>query len=175
MKNFFLVSLFFSFVLGENYKINESKVTYYGNHYLHKWEGSSGNIKGGVSFNKFNGKYQCSLNIPLNTFSSGNANRDSNMLIYCKAFDFPAIQFQSTSISLNQKSIDIEGSIDFAGIRRPLKTTAIINELSDEYFSIEGQFEISLSEFEIKRPSLMFVKIEDNMQIQYLIKGVINE
>ena len=37
------------------------------------------------------------------------------MLVYCKAFDFPNIIFESTSIKVNDNSLDIEGIVEFAG------------------------------------------------------------
>jgi polyisoprenoid-binding protein YceI len=113
--------------------------------------------------------------IPLSTFSSDNDSRDSNMLIYCKAFDFPSINFESKFIYVNKKSLEIEGVVDFAGKKKELKTTAQLNVLQDNKFSIQGEFEIMLSDFDIKRPSFLFVKIEDSILIKYSIKGVVNE
>ena len=49
-----------------------------------------------------------------------------------------------------------------------MKTTAQLNNLGDNQFSIEGEFEIMLSEFDITRPSHLFVKMEDRVLITYL-------
>ena len=73
------------------------------------------------------------------------------------------------------ESIDLEGIIEFAGKKRNLKTVAHLIELNENEFSIKGEFEILLSDFNIPRPSLLFIKMEDNILIKYSIKGVINE
>ena len=84
-------------------------------------------------------------------------------------------RFESKSIQVEKSSINIEGVIEFAGVKKVIKTKARLINLQDSEFSIEGEFEILLSEFGIERPSLMFVKIEDSVKIKYSIKGVHNE
>ena len=175
MKSLFSTLFFFSILFSTDYKIENSKVTYYGDHYLHKWEGFTNDIRGIVQYDEKTKNYSCSIVVPISTFSSGNDSRDSNMLIYCKAFDFPNISFESKSIQVNKNSLEIEGSIEFAGEKKAIKTTAQLNNLGDNQFSIEGEFEIMLSEFDITRPSLLFVKMEDRVLITYSIKGVMNE
>ena len=155
--------------------IENSLITYFGVHYLHKWEGSTSDVNGVVSYNKASEQYECSISVPLSTFSSGNDNRDSNMLVYCKAFDFPNINFQSTSIKVQEDTLEIEGRIEFAGKEKVIKTSAELNSLDNNLFAIEGELDILLSEFEVERPSLLFVEIEDLVKIKYSIKGVQSE
>jgi len=174
--NFFLLSiLFLSFLNATNYKVEKSQITYFGDHYLHKWKGTTRDVNGDVFYDDKKKQYNCSVSVPLSTFSSGNDSRDSNMLIYCKAFDFPNIIFESVSIKVNENSLDIEGIIEFAGKQKKINTIAQLNDLQDNQFSIEGEFGIMLSEFDIKRPSLLFVEMEDLIVIKYLIQGVQNE
>ena len=167
--------LSFSILFSTDYRVDNSKVTYFGDHYLHKWKGSTSDIRGDVQYDESKRHYNCSVVIPISTFSSGNDSRDSNMLIYCKAFDFPNIRFNSKSIQINTNSLDIEGTIEFAGKTKEIKTIAQLKTLEDDQFSIEGEFGIMLSEFDIKRPSLLFVKMEDLVLIKYSIQGVQNE
>ena len=175
MKFFLKIFFLFSSLIAIEYDIKDSQITYYGNHYLHKWEGSTSQVNGSLEYNITTNQYSCSVAIPINTFSSGNDSRDSNMLIYCKAYDFPNVSFESKSIQVDKSSINIEGIIEFAGVKKVIKTKARLINLQDSVFSIEGEFEILLSEFGIERPSLMFVKIEDSVKIKYSIKGVHNE
>ena len=97
------------------------------------------------------------------------------MLVYCRAFDFPNINFQSTSIKVQENTLEIEGRIEFAGKEKEIKTSAKLNGLDNNLFAIEGELDILLSEFEVERPSLLFVEIEDLVKIKYSIKGVQNE
>ena len=174
--NFFLLSIFFlSFLNASNYKVEKSQITYLGDHYLHKWEGSTSDISGNVFYDDKKKQYNCSVTVPLNTFSSGNDSRDSNMLIYCKAFDFPNIIFESISIKVNENSLEIEGTVEFAGKKKKINSIAQLNDLQDNQFSVEGEFGILLSDFDIERPSLLFVKMEDLVVIKYSIQGEQNE
>ena len=175
MKLVFLFSFFLSLLNASSFRVENSLITYFGVHYLHKWEGSTSDVKGVVSYDKNIDQYECSISVPLSTFSSGNDNRDSNMLVYCKAFDFPNINFQSTSIKVNESTLEIEGKIEFAGEEKEIKTNAKLNSLDNNLFAIEGELDILLSEFKVERPSLLFVEIEDLVKIKYSIKGVQNE
>ncbi|MAL65186.1 MAG: hypothetical protein CMF94_03690, partial [Candidatus Marinimicrobia bacterium] len=91
------------------------------------------------------------------------------------AFDFPNIKFQSTSIVVKENTLEIEGRIEFAGKEKEIKTDAKLISLDNNLFAIEGELNILLSEFEVERPSLLFVEIEDLVKIKYSIKGVQNE
>ena len=175
MKLVFLFSFFLSLLNASSFRIENSLITYFGVHYLHKWEGSTSDVKGVVSYDKNIDQYECSISVPLSTFSSGNDNRDSNMLVYCRAFDFPNINFQSTSIKVNESTLEIEGKIEFAGEEKEIKTNAKLNSLDNNLFAIEGELDILLSEFKVERPSLLFVEIEDLVKIKYSIQGVKNE
>lgn len=175
MKLVFLFSFFLSLLNASSFRVENSLITYFGVHYLHKWEGSTSDVKGVVSYDKNIDQYECSISVPLSTFSSGNDNRDSNMLVYCRAFDFPNINFQSTSIKVNESTLEIEGKIEFAGEEKEIKTNAKLNSLDNNLFAIEGELDILLSEFKVERPSLLFVEIEDLVKIKYSIQGVKNE
>ena len=175
MKLVFLFSFFLSLSNASSFRVENSLITYFGVHYLHKWEGSTSDVKGVVSYDKNIDQYECSISVPLSTFSSGNDNRDSNMLVYCRALEFPNINFQSTSIKVNESTLEIEGKIEFAGEEKEIKTNAKLNSLDNNLFAIEGELDILLSEFKVERPSLLFVEIEDLVKIKYSIKGVQNE
>ena len=175
MRFIYLIIFLYCSINAKNYKIDSSLVTYFGNHVLHKWEGSTSDVQGVVLFNEVKNQYECNISIPLSTFSSGNDSRDSNMLIYCKAFDFPNISFQSTSIKVKKSRLEIEGKIEFAGEEKEIITNAKLNRLDNNLFAIDGELDILLSEFKVERPSLLFVEIEDLVNIKYSIQGVVNE
>ena len=175
MKNILIFIFVISSLVATQYEVTSNKIVYYGVHALHKWEGSTTKTTGTLTYDKNKKTYSCNITVPLNTFSSGNDNRDSNMLTYCNAITYPDIIFKSKMIAVNNESIDIEGIIEFAGKKRNLTTVANLIELNENEFSIQGEFEILLSDFGIPQPSLLFIKMEDNILIKYSIKGVINE
>ena len=162
----------FSSILGNNYQIRSGVITYFGDHYLHQWQGISKDVSGKFFYDDINQSYNCSVAIPLNTFTSRNPSRDSNMLIYCKAIEFPVIEFESTKVQLTSKNIvSINGNVFFAGEKRLINTIAKLIEKKDGIITAEGEFEIHLSDFNIERPSLLFSKIKDKMKIKYSIEG----
>ena len=168
---------FISLVFGDEYHIRSGKVTYFGDHYLHQWQGVSETVTGQFIYDDINQNYNCVVSIPLTTFLSGNSNRDSNMLTYCRAIEFPNIEFESTEVLLASKNtIGINGHIRFAG---KTKIINLIVELSDNekegLIRAEGEFKINLSDFNIDRPSLLFAKINDTIKVEYVIEGEINE
>ena len=175
MKNILIFIFVISSLVATQYEVTSNKIVYYGVHALHEWEGSTTKTTGTLSYDKNKKIYSCNITVPLNTFSSGNDNRDSNMLTYCNAITYPDIIFKSKMIAVNNESIDLEGIIEFAGKKRNLKTVAHLIELNENEFSIQGEFGILLSDFGIPQPSLLFIKMEDNILIKYSIKGVINE
>ena len=175
MKNILIFIFVISSLVATQYEVTSNKIVYYGVHALHKWEGSTTKTTGTLSYDKNKKTYSCNITVPLNTFSSGNDNRDSNMLTYCNAITYPDIIFKSKMIAVNNEYIDLEGIIEFAGKKRNLKTVAHLIEFNENEFSIQGEFEILLSDFGIPQPSLLFIKMEDNILIKYSIKGVINE
>ena len=85
------------------------------------------------------------------------------------------IKFSIYINKVQENTLEIEGRIEFAGKEKEIKTSAKLNSLDNNLFAIEGELDILLSEFEVERPSLLFVEIEDLVKIKYSIKGVQNE
>ena len=91
------------------------------------------------------------------------------MLIYTNALEFPKILFKSSSIIIKSDSAKITGVIKFSGKEKKIYTDAAIN--TNDGIQVSGNFSINLSDFDIDRPSLMFVKIKDSMKIEYNMKA----
>jgi len=171
-----LFSIFIiNLVSANEFVITDGEVTYFGEHYLHEWRGVSTSINGSFYLSELNNTYHCSISIPLNSFSSGNSNRDSNMLIYCRGIDFPIIRFTADSITLVDNIADIAGNLVFAGKTNKLKTKVNLIPQNDSVISVVGEFEFLLSKFDIERPSLMFGRISDTILIKFILTGSKNE
>jgi len=161
--------LFFPIVYGNKYTNFSGEIIYYGYHYLHKWKGESKTINGFISFNEVNNEFNCDLKVPIDSFDSKNGNRDSNMLIYTNALEFPDIQFVSKHIRLNQGKATVEGVLLFGGETKKITTDVDVEIKNDISFS--GMLVIKLSEFKINRPTLFFKKIDDEIKIIFSIKA----
>ena len=92
-------------LFGQTFEVSKaSKITYYGSHYAHDWEGHSSGISGRILYDADDQTANsCSLRVYLTTFDSGNSNRDSNMLTYLDAFQYPDIMFAANEISVKGK------------------------------------------------------------------------
>ena len=164
---FLYLLLFVSFLSSQNYEIKGAQIKYYGTHFLHDWIGISNDLNGNVFIDSDNSKYQVEINVPLISFNSNNSNRDSNMLIHTEAFSYPEVIFKSTNIVLNQNSAMVEGDLLFHGITKKIKTSATIDIANG--FVANGSFNINLKDFNIETPTLMLIKIDDIIKIEYFI------
>ena len=165
---FLYLLLFVSFLSSQNYEIKGAQIKYYGTHFLHDWIGISNDLNGNVFIDNNNSEYLVELNVPLISFSSNNSNRDSNMLIHTEAFSYPEVIFKSTNIALNQNSAMVEGDLLFHGVTKKIKSTAVIDIANG--FVAKGSFNINLRDYKVDPPTLMFIKINDIIKIEYFIR-----
>ena len=143
-------------LFGQTFEVSKaSKITYYGSHYAHDWQGHSSGISGRILYDADDQTANsCSLRVDLTTFDSGNSNRDSNMLTYLNAFQYPDIMFVSNEISVEGINAFIKGQLTFHGITKDLNLKADISFTNG--FNAEGSFTILLSDYEVERPALLF-------------------
>ena len=160
----FIISISFS----QNQDFSLSEIKYFGSHAMHNWSGTSTQAKTSVSYNDSKENGSVIVRVRLDSFDSKLYSRDSNMLYYTDAIEFPEVVFKSTQAKVVNDSIYIEGNLTFHGITKKVKTSAFIK--LDEYPSVNGTFDINLSDFNVQRPSLMFIKIKDRIRIDYSFK-----
>ena len=164
----FVLSFIISISFSQNQDFSLSEIKYFGSHAMHNWSGTSTQAKTSVSYNDSKENGSVIVRVRLDSFDSKLYSRDSNMLYYTDAIEFPEVVFESTQAKVVNDSIYIEGNLTFHGITKKVKTSAIIK--LDEYPSVNGTFDINLSDFDVQRPSLMFIKIKDRIRIDYSFK-----
>ena len=69
-------------------------------------------------------------------------------------------------ILLNSSNIEFNGELDFHGKKVDKIVNAYVNKKNDT-LTIEGKFSIILTDFDIKLPSLMLVKMDDLAKINF--------
>ena len=156
-------------LFGQTFEVSKaSKITYYGSHYAHDWQGHSTSISGKILYDADDQTAnRCSLRVDLITFDSGVSNRDSNMLTNLDAFQYPDVMYVSKEISMEGMNASIKGQLTFHGITKDLNLTADI--LLTDGFNAEGSFTILLSDYEVERPVLLFKKIGDEIKLNFHI------
>ncbi len=165
-----LFILSFSSLSGKTYNHFNGEITYFGYHILHDWKGVSSNISGFIEYKKNKNQFRCELKVPIESFDSKNGNRDANMLIYTNALEFPDIKFTSNSITFNGKKATVDGLLYFGGIKKKIISEVDVDFSRNLKFS--GQLLIKLSDFNIKRPVLLFRKIDDEIKINFQIEAI---
>ena len=151
--------------------LEKSSITYHLKHKLHEWDGVSDKLKiqaiwdKSISNNKIT---KIAVLTKVSSFNSGLSNRDSHMIEVLDALTYPNIIFTSTSISYNQNDILVKGQLQFHGVTQQITFNAKQLFLDDDLI-FEGSFPVLLEDYKVKRPSLLFVKAENEIQIKFKI------
>ncbi|MAS15743.1 MAG: hypothetical protein CMC47_00055 [Flavobacteriaceae bacterium] len=143
---------------------NSSFIKYSGNHFLHNWDAQNDEISGLLNIE--NGTIDnVGVIAKVKDFNSGNSSLDSNAMRVVEALQYPNVIFRSSLIEQNDDRVYLEGVLEFHGIKQNLKVEGKIESLEDQ-IKINMDFIIKLSDFEIKRPSLLFRKVEDEILVE---------
>ena len=102
----------------------------------------------------------------LRDFDSKNSNRDNNALEILEVLKFPKIEFYSDQIEKNNDKVNFSGSMIFHGIELEKKIISQVTSKKNN-FLLEGNFKLTLSDFEVPLPSFMLRKMEDEILIKY--------
>ena len=142
-----------------------SSISYTGKHFLHKWSAENKNISGLIQIED-ESISNIGIVLKVSDFKSGNSSLDSNSLRVLDALQFPNVIFKSTSVSQENGQIIFEGVMNFHGIEKDFKILAEVTQL-DGITKLFGKFSVSLTEFLVKRPSLLTRKIDDEINLEF--------
>ena len=143
---------------------NSSFIKYSGNHFLHNWDAQNDEISGLLNIE--NGTIDnVGVSAKVKDCNSGNSSLDSNAMRVVEALKYPNVIFRSSLIEQNDDRVYLEGVLEFHGIKQNLKVEGKIESLEDQ-IKINMDFIIKLSDFEIRRPSLLLRKVEDEILIE---------
>ena len=165
MKRSLILFFFIGIACSQSMQISDSEIRYHGIHPLHEWTGISTSASGRVSYDQSANSGSITVSVPLNSFDSKVYARDSNMLTHTEAIDFPLVTFKSDNASIKQDSLYVNGKLTFHGITKDISVVASITQQNG--FQVNGGFCINLSDYNVQRPSLLFIKINDEIRIDY--------
>ena len=165
MKHSLILFLFIGIAYSQSMQISNSEIRYHGIHPLHEWTGISTSASGRVSYDQSANSGSITVSVPLNSFDSKVYARDSNMLTHTEAIDFPFVVFKSDNASIKKDSLYANGKLTFHGITKDISVVASITQQNG--FQVSGGFSINLSDYNVQRPSLLFIKINDEIRIDY--------
>jgi polyisoprenoid-binding protein YceI len=101
------------------------------------------------------------------SFDSGNSNRDSHMGETVDAIDYPTVSFKSDTVEIvSPDTLLVEGKLTFHDVTKPISFKTAESFQSGETF-FTGGFDISLTAFKIKRPTLLLMPVEDKLALTF--------
>ncbi|MBL9003230.1 MAG: YceI family protein [Myxococcales bacterium] len=150
----------------------QSSVTYTLVHKFHKVSGVSKQVEGKARILP-DGKVQVMVQAPVESFDSGNSNRDAHMketvgaathkTVSIKALG-EGVMIPTTFPATVEKTF--KGELSFHGEKKPIDVPVRIVFESATQAKVTGEFQISLEAFKIERPSLMLVKVDDALKLE---------
>ena len=143
-----------------------SEIRYTVVHKLHQVEGRSREIEGKAVVRE-ESIVISQVRVPVASFRSGDANRDSHMLEAVQAGSFPyatwkgSIRLLGPDGEIPPEPAVMDGEVEFHGVKRRLSVPVRIALLPDGSLRVQATFEVSLDAHGVDRPSLLFVKVND--------------
>ena len=145
--------LFFQYLFAQsiiNFDLNESFISYDGKHPAHNWTGISKEIQGTFELNKEDlTQSKVDLFVPVFSFDSKNANRDSNMLDVVEEYYYPYVRFISSKIEKVDDGFNVVGNLSFHGITKEFTIPVSLIQ-DDKRIVVESDFSIMLTDFKIR-------------------------
>jgi polyisoprenoid-binding protein YceI len=94
------------------------------------------------------------------------------MLDVIEDYFYPTVSFTSSEILKEENQYYIKGLLFFHGIKKEI-TIPVNFILDDKKIVVDADFSISLSDYKIKRPSLLTIKMKDDIAIKFFLVGSI--
>ncbi len=142
----------------------ESFITYKLTHPLHEIESTS---KDAVCLINADPKTKeiknVAVQVDVTSFDSGNSNRDSHAMEVVEAISYPDSRFISSSVTQKGDSLQIWGKLTFHGVTKDVYIAAV-SHWTNNQLTVNGGFDISLTEFHIQRPSLLLIPVNDDLK-----------
>jgi polyisoprenoid-binding protein YceI len=152
-----------------------SVVKFHLHHKMHEVDGRSSQIEGKAVLGD-DGKVMTMVRIPVASFDTADANRDSHMRETLDASKFPFVVFKGvTSLTVPVtygKDLDarLEGELDFHGVKRPLSVPAKLSLAEDGTAVVKAKFPVNLEAHQVERPSLLFVKVDESVELDVQLR-----
>jgi polyisoprenoid-binding protein YceI len=149
----------------------ESSITYHLVHKMHKVDGTSHKVEGKARIMP-DGKAQVMIRVPSQSFDSGNVNRDAHMKEAVEAAKYPYVELKALGEGLTppaqfpttQKKT-FKAQLSFHGIQQVFDLPVDITWDAANKVHANTTFAISLDGYKVERPSLMFVKVDDELKL----------
>jgi polyisoprenoid-binding protein YceI len=159
-----------------------SELHYTGRHPSHSWRGSSGDVRGRVAIDTADpSESEVALRVAVESFDSGNGNRDSNMLDVLDADRYTHVSFVSDSIRVDAwretasgyaGSWTVFGDLTFRGVTHG-EAIPVDVRIEDGVMLAGTEFEVSLIRYDVPRPRLLFVPVREFIRLDGTLRATL--
>ncbi|WP_341227169.1 YceI family protein [uncultured Arcticibacterium sp.] len=139
-------------------------------HPLHSFEAVSKNFNGIGVYNEDSKKMEIiAVKVAVNSFDSGNSNRDSHVIETVEALKYPNVTFTAEELSYVGDKVTAKGKLVFHGQTKPF-TVVGVQKLSKSVLSISGDFDVNMTDFGVEPPSLMGMSTDEEIKVSFNFK-----
>ncbi len=145
-----------------------STLIYSAKHPLHKWEGVSKDVNCAIIYNDDTKKPEnVAVSAKVASFDSDNNNRDSHAIEVLEGIKYPNVTFVSSAIKAGENgTLNVSGTLTFHGVTKPISFEVTRKDAGGK-MTMTGEFPVSLTEYNVERPSLLGIKTEDSMTLRF--------
>lgn len=144
----------------------ESTLSYHMVHPMHKITGVSRDFLCTVDLSADTVSSRIKVSALISSFDSKNSSRDSHAMEMVQARKYPTVEFASESVKAEGDGYLVAGKLTFHGRTKPV-SFHVTPHFQGQKVEITGGFAVKLSDFDVERPSLLFVKTEDKLTIDF--------
>jgi hypothetical protein len=145
--------------------LTQSTLVWHVTHPMHEVAGTSHAAKG--KGNCSAGQCDFLIAVPVNTFDSGDSNRDLHTLEVVRGAQYPMVMVRThlAQAALNQATIDADLEVQFAGQTAHYAHVTLSRTSHSGEVEITGTIPATCSDFKIDRPSFLTVPIRNEIPV----------
>lgn len=147
------------------WSLTQSTLTWHVVHPMHEVDGTSHGAKG--KGNCTNGACDFLIAVPLNTFDSGDSNRDLHTMQTVRGAQFPMVIVRThlAQSALSDATIEADLEVQFAGQTVHYSHVTLHRSSHGNDVEITGTVPATCSDFKIDRPSFLAVPIRNEIPV----------
>lgn len=158
---------------GASYSVNPQKsvLAYNIVHKFHKVRGESKVVQGKALL-KPDGALQVMVRAPIGSFESGDGNRDEHMRETMEEPKHPYVTYKGVAKLASgtlppQLDLVLDGELEFHGHKQAERIPVHVENAGPSTAHVTGHFTVSLDRYQVERPSLMFIKVDDACVVDF--------
>ena len=162
----FLLALSLVAAADSQWVLQRSTLTYVVSHPLHHIEGISHAARGkGICHG---GECQFLIAVPVNTFNSGDSNRDLHMIQATRGAEYPmvTVRTQLPESEIKSGTVHADLQVQFAGQTANFKQVPFQLVIQGKNIRLTGIIPSALTDFKIPPPSLLTIPIKNEIPVR---------